>query len=76
MIDAVGAAGLSFDHHAGTGVVLHMLSGLGIDGRFGLTAFALDPMAAEVMYRSACDVIARTAESTPRTTASFAGRGR
>ena len=31
-------AGLHFDHAAGTGVVLHMLSGLAIDGRFGFTA--------------------------------------
>jgi hypothetical protein len=39
VIDAVDAAGLGFDHRTGTGVVVHMLSGLGIDGRLGLTAF-------------------------------------
>jgi hypothetical protein len=40
VIDAVAEAGLSFDHRTGTGVVLHMLAGLAIDGRFGLTAIA------------------------------------
>jgi hypothetical protein len=38
VIDAVAAAGLQFDGERGTGVVLHMLSGLAIDGRLGLTA--------------------------------------
>lgn len=39
VIDAVGSAGLGFDRRHRTGVVLHMLSGLAIDGRFGFTAF-------------------------------------
>ena len=38
VIRTVAAAGLEFDREAGTGVVLHMLSGLAIDGRLGLTA--------------------------------------
>jgi hypothetical protein len=38
VIRAVAAAGLEFDRETGTGVVLHMLSGLAIDGRLGLTA--------------------------------------
>ena len=38
VIEAVRAAGLAFDHTSRTGVVLHMLSGLAIDGRLGLTA--------------------------------------
>jgi pheganomycin biosynthesis PGM1-like protein len=38
VIDAVAGAGLGFDHRTRTGVVLHMLSGLAIDGRLGLTA--------------------------------------
>jgi len=37
-IDAVADAGLQFDVDRGTGVVLHMLGGLAIDGRLGLTA--------------------------------------
>jgi hypothetical protein len=38
VIRAVAAAGLEFDRRIGTGVVLHMLSGLAVDGRLGLTA--------------------------------------
>jgi hypothetical protein len=38
VVAAVADAGLQFDPETGTGVVLHMLSGLAIDGRFGLTA--------------------------------------
>jgi hypothetical protein len=38
VIAAVAGAGLQFDCAPGTGVVLHMLSGLAIDGRFGFTA--------------------------------------
>ena len=41
-IDAVADAGLHFDAERGTGVVLHMLSGLAIDGRLGLTAIGRD----------------------------------
>jgi hypothetical protein len=40
VIAAIADAGLQFDHRTGTGTVLHMLSGLAIDGRFGLTAIA------------------------------------
>jgi hypothetical protein len=38
VVDAVTAGGLRFDRRTGRGVVLHMLSGLAVDGRFGLTA--------------------------------------
>jgi hypothetical protein len=38
VIRTVAAAGLEFERESGTGVVLHMLSGLAIDGRLGLTA--------------------------------------
>ena len=38
VIDGVRCAGLEFDRRTGTGVVLHMLSGIAIDGRFGMTA--------------------------------------
>lgn len=38
VIEALRAAGLEFHDERGSGVVLHMLSGLAIDGRFGLTA--------------------------------------
>ena len=38
VVQAVRDAGLEFDARLGTGVVLHMLSCLAIDGRFGLVA--------------------------------------
>jgi hypothetical protein len=38
VIRAVTDAGIGFDHQRGWGVVLHMLSCLAVDGRFGLTA--------------------------------------
>jgi hypothetical protein len=49
VIDAVADAGLQFDHASGRGVVLHMLSGLAIDGRFGFTAIGRTIEEAEAM---------------------------
>jgi PGM1 C-terminal domain len=43
VIAAVRRAGLQFDPAKGAGVVLHMLSCLAIDGRFGLTAIGRSP---------------------------------
>jgi hypothetical protein len=50
LVDAVRASGLGFDRATGTGVVLHMLSGLAVDGRFGVTAIARTPFDAEQQY--------------------------
>ena len=50
VIAAVADAGLQFDPETGTGVVLHMLSGLAIDGRFGLTAIGETPEEAARMH--------------------------
>ncbi|MGY1605561.1 MULTISPECIES: peptide ligase PGM1-related protein [unclassified Geodermatophilus] len=47
VVDAVTRAGLTFDRRTRSGVVLHMLSGLAIDGRFGLTALAPSTAAAD-----------------------------
>ena len=52
VIKAVADAGLQFDHRTGTGVVLHMLSGLAIDGRFGLTAIGQTPEQAAELYHA------------------------
>jgi hypothetical protein len=52
VIDAVAAAGIGFDHRTGTGVVLHMLSGLAIDGRIGLTAIERTPEAADALQEA------------------------
>jgi hypothetical protein len=58
VISAVADAGLHFDHEAGTGVVLHMLSGLGIDGRFGYTAIGRTPDEAATMEEATRDAVA------------------
>jgi PGM1 C-terminal domain len=52
VIAAVADAGLQFDPETGTGVVLHMLSGLAIDGRFGLTSIAETPDDAARMHEA------------------------
>jgi hypothetical protein len=53
VIDAVARAGLQLDPGSGTGVVLHMLSGLAIDGRLGLTAIGRTPAEAAELYERA-----------------------
>ena len=50
VIHAVESAGLAFDGAAGAGVVLHMLSCLEIDGRFGLTAIGRTAEEAATLY--------------------------
>lgn len=50
VIDAVREAGLQFDHGRGTGVVLHMLGCLAVDGRFGATAIGRSQQHAEELY--------------------------
>jgi hypothetical protein len=50
VIGAVRDAGLQFDPELGVGVVLHMLSCLAIDGRFGATAIATSPAHADEMF--------------------------
>jgi hypothetical protein len=59
VIAAVAHAGLEFDTTAGSGVILHMLSGLAIDGRFGLTAIARTREEADEMQAG----VQRTVES-------------
>ena len=61
VIRAVRDAGLQFDPTTGTGTVLHMLSGLAIDGRFGLTAIAPSPAEAEAMFEGVRSAVAELA---------------
>ena len=61
VIAAVAEAGLQFDPESGTGVVLHMLSGLAIDGRFGLTAIGKSPDEAGRMHEGARAAVAALA---------------
>lgn len=53
VISAVEDAGLRFDPASGTGVVLHMLSCLAIDGRLGLTAIGRTPDHAARLFEAA-----------------------
>lgn len=57
VITAVAEAGLAFDHASGTGVVLHMLSCLAIDGRFGLTAIGHTPEHATNLFEATREAI-------------------
>jgi pheganomycin biosynthesis PGM1-like protein len=50
VIRTVAASGLEFDSRTGTGVVLHMLSGLAVDGRLGLTAIGRNRSQASGLY--------------------------
>jgi hypothetical protein len=61
VITAIRSAGLEFDPGTRTGVVLHMFSGLGIDGRLGLTAIGTSPGHAEQLYEAAAETLAVTA---------------
>lgn len=50
VIEGVRRAGLGFDPQSGTGVVLHTLTGLAIDGRLSLMAIARTPREARRMF--------------------------
>ena len=62
VIDWVAKDGLQFDPVAGTGTILHMLSGLGVDGRFGVTAIARTPAEADAMYEQVRVTVQRLAD--------------
>ena len=63
VIEAVAAGGLQFDHTTGTGVVLHMLSGLAVDGRFGLTAIGRTPRHADELFDATREAVDRARRS-------------
>ena len=63
VIDAVRTEGIELDPATGTGVVLHMLSCLAIDGRFGLTAIGRTPDHAAELYERAGTAVAEAASS-------------
>jgi hypothetical protein len=71
VIDGVRSAGLEFDRRTGTGLVLHMLSGIAIDGRFGMTAVGGSAQEAKHLFaavRPAVDrLCAKWAASTEAT---------
>ena len=57
VIAAVRDAGLAWDRDRRTGVVLHLLSCLAVDGRMGLTAIAPTPQDADALYDHAVAVL-------------------
>ena len=61
LVGAVTDAGLMFDPVSSTGVVLHMLSGLAVDGRFGMTAIAETPEASSRLEGAVRDAANRAA---------------
>jgi hypothetical protein len=63
LVRAVTDAGLLFDPARRTGVVLHMLSALAIDGRFGLTAIAETAEAADRLEPAVRDATAEAVRS-------------
>ncbi len=67
VIDAVRGSGVGWNASSSTGVVMHMLGGLGIDGRIGLTAIARTADEASTMeqtVRAAIDALVRRDESS------------
>jgi hypothetical protein len=61
VLAATRSDGLHFDAARGSGVVLHMLSGLAVDGRCGLTAIAHTPDEADRFLERTRNVIDRVA---------------
>lgn len=58
VIARLRADGLEFDSATRVGVVLHMLTGLAIDGRFGMTAVGRSPQEADDLNQSALAAVA------------------
>ena len=57
LFDIVARHGLHFDQSRQTGVVLHMLNGVGEQGDFGLTAVANSPEEAEALYEKTISIL-------------------
>jgi len=62
VIEWVARAGLQFDPATGVGTVVHMLAGLAIDGRLGVTAIARTPDEADAMYEAVRRTVQRLAD--------------
>jgi hypothetical protein len=66
LFDIVARHGLHFDPSRQTGIVLHMMNGVGESGSFGLTAVAGNRADAEALYQKAVGVFdAEAAERRP-----------
>jgi hypothetical protein len=69
VIDGVRSAGLEFDRRSGTGVVLHMLSGIAIDGRLGMTAVGRSAQEARHLFAAVRPVLDRLCANRAANTA-------
>ena len=69
VIAAVRSAGLEFDRRTGTGVVLHMLSGLAIDGKFGMIAVGGSVQEAGRLFAAVRPVVDRLCANRAASTA-------
>jgi hypothetical protein len=56
---AVRHAGLEWDPEGHTGSILHMLRGLGVDGRISITAVGESPERADEIYEGVLEAISR-----------------
>ncbi|HET7734689.1 MAG TPA: peptide ligase PGM1-related protein [Nocardioidaceae bacterium] len=61
VIEIVRTAGLGFDPNTSTGVVLHMLECLAVDGRFGLTAIGRSRAEADDLYDAVDEALTASA---------------
>ena len=61
VLHAILDAGLGFRRSTRTGVVPHMLSGLPIDGRFGLTAMGDSPEESQALHDQVAEVVQKLA---------------
>jgi hypothetical protein len=61
LFDIVARHGLHFDQTRHTGIVLHMVNGVGEEGTLGFTAVAGTAADAEALYRRTIDVLDREA---------------
>lgn len=64
VIKAIGDADLNFHRERTWGVVLHMLSCLAVDGRFGLTAIGTSAEHAQALYDQVRVVVDRAVDET------------
>lgn len=53
VLDVIDDSGLGWDHASRTGLVFHLISGIGVAGRVGVTAIADSPDAADAIYHKA-----------------------
>jgi hypothetical protein len=61
IFDLIDGGGLGWDPHSRTGLVFHMISGIGVAGRLGVTAIADSPEDADALYKKVEDTLVAAA---------------